>query len=183
MVGNVGNRVVWWRAVAIALVTVTTVSGCSLWRTDVPAEEIDPAAEAMRLEEERLAARRSLDQFEVTGRVAAGGTFEDVQFDYDSVSLDEASRAAITRNAQILGANPALRVEIEGHCDERGTSEYNLALGARRAKAVKDALVAAGVSASRLSTVSYGEELPLCKDSNDACWARNRRGHLVDVSR
>jgi peptidoglycan-associated lipoprotein len=75
------------------------------------------------------------------------------------------------------------RVEVEGHCDERGTSEYNLALGARRARAVKDAMVGMGISADRMSTVSYGEELPLCKESTESCWATNRRSHLTDLSR
>jgi len=73
-------------------------------------------------------------------------------------------------------------VEIEGHCDERGTVEYNLALGAKRAGAAKEYLVALGVAADRLSTISYGEELPLCTDHGEDCWQRNRRAHLVVVS-
>ena len=82
-------------------------------------------------------------------------------------------------NADWLRANPAVRVEIEGHCDERGTSEYNLALGAKRAGAAKDYLAALGVSADRMSTISYGEELPICKEHDESCWQSNRRVHFV----
>src|SRR2546427_11342726 len=71
------------------------------------------------------------------------------------------------------------KAEVEGHCDERGTVEYNLALGAKRARAAKDYLSALGVSADRLTTISYGEELPLCHEHNEECWARNRRAHFV----
>ena len=76
-------------------------------------------------------------------------------------------------------ANPQSRVEVEGHCDERGTNEYNLALGARRAESAKRYLIDLGISPSALSTISYGEELPLCKEQNEACWAKNRRAHFV----
>src|SRR5262249_48669653 len=91
-------------------------------------------------------------------------------------------RGAATRgaaNADWLRRNPRAKVELEGHCDSRGTIEYNLGLGARRAKSVKDALVAQGIGADRISTISYGEELPLCRDETEACWARNRRVHGV----
>ena len=73
-------------------------------------------------------------------------------------------------------------MEIEGHCDERGTNEYNLALGAKRAQAAKDYLTTLGISKERLSTISYGEELPVCKEHNDECWQKNRRAHFVIVS-
>ena len=71
------------------------------------------------------------------------------------------------------------KVTVEGHCDERGTVEYNLALGAKRARAAKDYLVALGVSGDRLTTISYGEELPLCHENNESCWQQNRRAHVV----
>jgi peptidoglycan-associated lipoprotein len=125
----------------------------------------------------------SLGEFERTGNVGSGGPFQDVYFAFDSDDLDGAARQAVATNANWLQQNPGVRAEIEGHCDERGTSEYNLALGARRAKAVRDALIGQGISAGRLSTVSYGEELPVCKDKNESCWARNRRGHLVDLTK
>lgn len=90
---------------------------------------------------------------------------------------------AVEHNARWFVDHPGVRVEVEGHCDERGTSEYNLGLGARRARVVRDALVQAGVNSENLSTVSYGEELPLCKESIESCWVRNRRAHLVALGR
>jgi peptidoglycan-associated lipoprotein len=92
--------------------------------------------------------------------------------------LDSEARA-LQKNAEWLKENGGARVELEGHCDERGTIEYNLALGARRAASAKAYLTALGVGADRLNTISYGEELPLCHDSSDACWQQNRRVHAV----
>ncbi len=135
------------------------------------------------LSADEMAAESSIDQFEGTGEVAAGGVFQDVSFAFDSDQLDGSAMEAVRSNAGILESNAGLRVEIEGHCDERGSSEYNLALGARRARGVRDALIGLGVSSERMSTVSYGEELPLCKDTSEACWAENRRGHLVELRR
>jgi len=126
----------------------------------------------------------SLAQFEQSGTVLGGsGDFRDVPFAFDSDQLDSAAMDAVRANAGVLQSQADRRVEIEGHCDERGTSEYNLALGARRARAVKDAMVGMGISADRMSTVSYGEELPLCKESTESCWTTNRRAHLTDLSR
>jgi hypothetical protein len=87
-----------------------------------------------------------------------------------------ASGSSLERSKR--GLAPA-KIELEGHCDSRGTIEYNLALGAKRAKAVKDHLVGQGIAAERISSISYGKELPLCHEENDACWARNRRVHSV----
>jgi len=135
------------------------------------------------LSADQMAAESSIDQFEGTGEVAAGGVFQDVGFGFDSDGLDATSMEAVRNNAAIMEANPGLKAEIEGHCDERGSSEYNLALGARRARAVRDAMIGLGISHERMSTVSYGEELPLCKDTSESCWAENRRGHLVELRR
>ena len=85
----------------------------------------------------------------------------------------------LTKNAEALKKFDFLRVTIEGHCDERGTVEYNLALGERRARAAYDYLVSLGVAADRLKTVSYGKEVPVCQQSNEDCWARNRRAHFA----
>ena len=107
---------------------------------------------------------------------------KEVYFGFDRYDLDTESRATLKANADWLKANVAVRVEIEGHCDERGTSEYNLALGAKRSQAVKDYLATLGVAATRLSTISYGEELPVCKEQNEECWQKNRRARFVIVS-
>lgn len=107
-----------------------------------------------------------------------GSELKDVSFDYDSVSIDAGAKAVLRENAQWLLDNPSHKTTVEGHCDERGTSEYNLALGQRRAQAVKDFLRTSGVASDRLSTQSYGEELPLDAGHDDASWARNRRAHF-----
>jgi len=106
-------------------------------------------------------------------RVNVGDT---VHFDYDKYEVLEADRAVLQRQAAWLGKYPSVRVTIAGHCDERGTREYNLALGARRANAVKEYLVSLGVSAGRVETISYGKERPMCTESNESCYAQNRRG-------
>lgn len=133
------------------------------------------------MDDSALHGKGSLSDFESTGNVQSGGRFEEVYFSYDSSELDGNATQAVRYNAELLRGESG-RVEIEGHCDERGTAEYNLALGARRAKSVRDAFVALGIASGRLSTVSYGEELPVCRDASESCWSRNRRGHLVDLA-
>ena len=102
-----------------------------------------------------------------------------MHFGYDQYSVEEADRATLQKQATWLNRYPNVRVSIEGHADERGTREYNLALGARRANAVKEFLVSVGVSTARIDTVSYGKERPVCAESNEACWSQNRRGITV----
>lgn len=104
---------------------------------------------------------------------------EDVFFAFDSFDLDEKSKARLRANAEWLKQNPNAKVEIQGHCDERGTNNYNLGLGERRALATKNFLVSLGIDASRLHTISYGEEKPFCFESNESCWWRNRRAHFL----
>lgn len=103
----------------------------------------------------------------------------DAYFDYDKADLRPDAREAISKNADFLKNYPQLKVTIEGHCDERGSTEYNLGLGDRRASAVKQFLVSLGIPADRLSTVSFGKEKPFCMESNETCWQQNRRGHFV----
>lgn len=113
------------------------------------------------------------------GKSTEEGPLRDINFDFDRYDLRPDAREILKGHAAWLKANPQSRVEVEGHCDERGTSEYNLALGARRAESAKRYLIDLGISPSALSTISYGEELPLCKEQNEACWAKNRRAHFV----
>ena len=103
----------------------------------------------------------------------------DVSFNYDSAGLSEEARAALQKNATWMRRWTSTQVTVEGHADARGTSEYNLALGERRASAVRDYLVSLGVEATRILTVSLGEEQPVCREETEACYAQNRRGHLV----
>jgi peptidoglycan-associated lipoprotein len=99
-------------------------------------------------------------------------------FDYDSYSLNEQARAALDADARVLRDNPTVNVTVEGHCDERGTPEYNLALGERRATAARDYLVAAGIDAGRMRVISYGKERPFATGSDEASYAQNRRAHF-----
>jgi len=120
--------------------------------------------------------------FAVSDQDGQGGPLEDIQFAYDQSDLTDQARATLERNAQWMRAHASAKVRVEGHCDERGTVEYNLALGERRAQATRDYLVSLGVEAGRLSTVSYGKERPLDPSSTDSAFARNRRAHFA-VSR
>jgi peptidoglycan-associated lipoprotein len=108
---------------------------------------------------------------------------QDVFFAYDKNDIDAAGRDTLTKDAdvikRILAADPGFTIVIEGHCDERGSEEYNLALGDRRALAVKEFLVQLGIPDERLKTISFGKERPVCTDENEACYQRNRRGHLA----
>ena len=99
-----------------------------------------------------------------------------VHFDYDKYAVTDEDRGTLQRQSAWLQKYPSVRVTIEGHCDERGTREYNLALGARRANAVKEYLVSLGVSSGRVETISYGKERPMCTESDESCYAQNRRG-------
>lgn len=103
----------------------------------------------------------------------------DVFFDYDSFEVRPDAQQQLAANAEFLKQHPNLRFSIEGHCDERGSTEYNLALGDSRAAATKEALVRAGIPANSIGTISYGKEKPFCTDSNEQCWQQNRRGHFV----
>ena len=106
---------------------------------------------------------------------------KDIFFDFDRADLRGDARDTLRANANWLKSNPSARVEIEGHCDERGTNEYNLALGAKRAQAAKDYLVSLGITVERLSTISYGEEIPVCQEHAESCWHQNRRARFVII--
>jgi len=107
------------------------------------------------------------------------GYLKDAFYDYNQATLREGDRNTLSADADWLKRYPSVQILIEGHCDERGTSEYNLALGDRRANAAKEYLSSLGVDASRIRTVSYGKERPFCTESAESCWQQNRRAHLV----
>jgi len=104
---------------------------------------------------------------------------KDAFFDYDQYNILDDARAALQADARVLRERPGIRVTIEGHCDERGSEKYNLALGDRRANAAKDFLVSQGIDGSRIDTISYGMERNVCEQHNEGCWQLNRRAHLV----
>ena len=108
---------------------------------------------------------------------------QDVYFDYDKADLRDEARAALQKNAEWLKRWAGTRILIEGHCDSRGTAEYNLALGDKRAAAARDYLVSLGIPADRIQTVSKGKESPFCTEETESCWSQNRRGHFIVVRR
>lgn len=163
--------------VAVLVVLVAVVAaGCAGKKKGTQA-----GAGGAGLGEEGIGAGGSLEQYKKgeLGAEEGTGPLKDIHFAFDSYELDEQTRSVLRENGNWMKDHPQSKVELEGHCDERGTVEYNLALGAKRARAAKEYLVALGVSADRLTTISYGEELPLCHEHNEACWQKNRRVHSV----
>lgn len=138
-----------------------------------PAPAPVPAPVPRQLTEDEIFAQKTVDQLNAEAPLA------DVHFDYDQSTIKDDQRAVLQRNADWLRRWPTVRVTIEGHADSRGTNEYNLALGERRAASVKDYLVSLGLSGDRMLVTSKGEEEPLCTEETDTCWARNRRGHFI----
>ena len=104
---------------------------------------------------------------------------KDVFFGLDEYSINEDARRALAANARALAERPGIRVTIEGHCDERGSEKYNLALGDRRANSARDFLISQGIDSARIDTISYGEERPFCEETDEECWQLNRRAHFV----
>lgn len=111
----------------------------------------------------------------------ATSPLKDIFFDFDRADLRADARDTLRANADWLKSNQSVRIEIEGHCDERGTNEYNLALGAKRAQSAKDYLASLGITSERLSTISYGEEIPVCREHEESCWRQNRRARFVII--
>jgi peptidoglycan-associated lipoprotein len=170
---------------AVFLVMIT-FGGC--------AKKVPPTTQAVEVKEkpvappprEEVVAKEQPPVVEEQPIVRESGpsvTLADIYFDFDRSDIRPDARQVLEGNASWLKANGRSRIKIEGHCDERGTTEYNLALGQRRAEATKRFLVALGIDASRLSTISYGEERPTCTDHHEGCWSQNRRSHFMVESR
>ncbi len=132
-----------------------------------------------RAEAEAKARAEAKAKAEAEARAREARTLENVSFDYDRYSIRDDQQPALTRNAEKMKAHPEFKVTIEGHCDERGTIEYNLALGQRRAESARGFLAKLGVDVSKLTTISYGKERPLDPGHNEAAWAKNRRAAFV----
>jgi peptidoglycan-associated lipoprotein len=125
----------------------------------------------------------SADMQIVNSELHRRGFSADVYFEYDQSSLSDDTRGKLSRNAELLKSQPRLDMTIEGHADERGTAEYNLALGERRANAVKSYLASLGIGGERMRTLSYGLERPVCTEHEESCWSRNRRAHMIITGR
>lgn len=124
-------------------------------------------------------ARRQLDEARAEQAATLAAGLRDVFFGYDSWTISEEGRQALSRNAEWLRMHPATQLKVEGHCDERGSSTYNFVLAEKRAKVILNYLSDLGIKRDRIIAVSYGKERPFCKDRSEACYQQNRRGHLV----
>src|SRR5438477_9285648 len=132
-----------------------------------------PAPPPRPLTEDEIFQRKSLDQLN------AEKPLSDAYFDLDMSTVKDDARATLQKDADYMKRWPSVKVTVEGHCDERGTPEYNLALGDRRSVSVKDYLVSLGIGADRIMTVSKGKEQPVCMEHMESCWQQNRRGHFI----
>ena len=147
--------------------------------------------ELARIREEE--ARKAREEFEkslvskkepgIEGEVFESKLFKDIHFDYDRYEIRPGDADILKQNAAVLSKHRTVKVQIEGHCDERGTNEYNLALGERRANSTKKYLISLGISQDRISTISYGEEKPSDTGTNEEAWAKNRRAHCIVLSK
>jgi peptidoglycan-associated lipoprotein len=158
-------------------------------KTAVKEEPSVKQEEAAKAEAERAKETKTKEQFEkslvaektpgVAGEVFESSLLKDIHFDFDKYDIRPSDGAILKDNAVLLKKYTNVKIQIEGHCDERGTVEYNLALGERRANRAKDYLVSLGVSPDRVSTISYGKEKPLDPGHNEEAWAKNRRAHTI----
>ena len=162
------RRLMWLSATVLIVVLIAI--GCS---KKVPPPPPPPPAPPRAPTEEELFLKKSLADLNAEMPLA------DVTFDYDQFSIRDDQRGVLQKNADYMRRWTTVRASVEGHADMRGTNEYNLALGQRRAAAIRDYLVGVGVAADRMVVVSKGEEEPLCREDTDACHARNRRVHFV----
>lgn len=154
--------------------------------TVTPQETKERAAEVKpekRIPEEEITeqklAKIETKEIEAPKYIEEKGVFEDIHFDFDKYDIRPDAKPILQSIAEWLIKNKSSELLVEGHCDERGTNEYNLALGDRRAKATRDYIVALGVPSDRIEIISYGEEKPLCMEKAEECWEKNRRSHFV----
>ncbi|HWR58443.1 MAG TPA: peptidoglycan-associated lipoprotein Pal [Thermodesulfovibrionales bacterium] len=174
--------------VALAIILGMAFFGCAE-KKPVPTlqpEEVKTPVQTKDIEKPKTVPQKVTDdEVKVETREVAPkveeipGMFKDVYFDYDKYHIREDAKTTLKAVADYLIKNSANKMLVEGHCDDRGTSEYNLGLGDKRAKAVKDYLISLGVPSSRIDSISYGKEKPLCNDQKEDCWAKNRRAHFV----
>lgn len=183
------KKVLSLRWIVLGLLCLALAAGCakkpvpSTATTETPTETVMPKENVSGVNESGVTESAvSEQQAPAAASIeAAASKLQRVHFDFDQFTLSPEARQILAANAEIIKATPGLRVRIEGNCDERGSDEYNLALGERRAQAAKDYLVSLGVPADRLEVISYGEEMPLDPASNEAAWAKNRRDEFKAI--
>ncbi len=161
---------------ALFVLGAALAAGCSSKAKEVPGA----GANGSQVGESGIGGNTSTLQDLSKGSMGGtGGPLSDIHFGYNTYNIKPQDGSVLKANASWLESHPQTRVQIEGHCDERGSEDYNMALGAKRAQSAKDYLVTLGIPASRISTISYGKELPLCTEHDESCWAQNRRDHFV----
>ncbi len=179
-----------WMITILILCIALIMTGCPK-KTVVKEEPSVKKEDTAKAEAERKAteAEKAKGEFDKTlvakktpgieGEVFESSLLKDVHFDFDKYDIRPADAAVLKENAALLKKYPKVKIQVEGHCDERGTVEYNLALGERRANSTRNYLVSIGLSPERISTISYGKERPLDPAHNEAAWAKNRRAHTI----
>ena len=170
---------------SLLLVIIVSISMLALWgcpkKAEVTATPEAQEAPAVKEEQKPVTEEAKPEVKEETKEQAAAGAagLQPIYFDFDRSFIRDDARSVMKANAEWLKANPKTKIRIEGNCDERGTREYNQALGQRRAASAKKYLTDLGISAKRISLISYGKEKPVCAEQNEACWQKNRRDDLV----
>ncbi len=178
--GWVNSRSTLAKAMTIVSVgLMLAIAGCSS-KKPAPVGDTNPNANQLG-ENGTNGSTNTMEDWE-KGTVGRGGPLSDIHFGYNDSTIQDQDGSVLRSNASWLQAHPQTKVQVEGYCDERGSEEYNIALGAKRAEAGKEYLATLGISDSRMSTISYGKELPLCTDHDESCWSQNRRDHF-SVSR
>jgi len=185
--------------VAACCVALSLTAGCATHEAVKTDEGMTPAAATKPAEQPKATATTAAQESKAASAQAAApapaqqaqkasaasqlqSALDKIYFDFDSATLSDAARSTLAKNADMLAKNAAAKVRIEGNCDDRGSAEYNMALGERRAASAKQYLVTLGVKAERLSTISYGKEKPVVKGDDEAAWAKNRRDEFVVVT-
>jgi peptidoglycan-associated lipoprotein len=176
--GWVNSRMTLAKAMTVAIASVVVMLVVASCSSKKPAPVGDTNSNANPLGEKELGGGGG-DQKIDFGSGHVGGPLSDIHFGYNDSTIQEQDGSVLKSNASWLQANPQTRVQVEVYCDERGSEEYNIALGAKRAQAGKDYLATLGINESRMSTISYGKELPVCTEHDEGCWAQNRRDHFV----
>jgi peptidoglycan-associated lipoprotein len=182
---NGGVKVLW------GLVFLVAILGCPKKPTESASQSISqdsaprtqpalpPAVENVPSTDQHSVTEERVRPGDTTKSISVVEPMKDIYFDYDRAIIKPDMKAALDHDVAYLKSNSQATVQLEGHCDERGTNEYNLALGEKRAHSVKQFLVSQGIKAVRISTISYGEDRPFCKEETESCYQQNRRVHFV----
>jgi peptidoglycan-associated lipoprotein len=176
--GWVNSRTTLAKAMTMAIASVVVMLVVVSCSSKKPAPVGDTNPNPNQLGEGGTGGSTTKEDWE-NGTIGKGGPLSDIHFGYNDSTINEQDGSVLKSNASWLQAHPQAKVQVEGYCDERGSEEYNIALGAKRAEAGKEYLATLGISDSRMSTISYGKELPLCTEHDESCWQQNRRDHFM----